>query len=371
MIELKSIRKRFSDKEVLRNVTLQIQKNELLSIVGPSGCGKTTMLNIISGLCPPDEGEIYIDKILVDGKKGRKKIHVNPSDRGIGYVFQNYSLFPHMRVDENISYGLKAKHLPKLEIRNRINSLLDFIALKDYARSYPHELSGGQQQRVALARALAIDPTLLLLDEPLSALDPKTRESLRTDFKNLLEPLEVTSIYVTHDLAEACTISDRIAVMGEGIIKQIGNRDEILEQPNSRFVANFLGLNVYDGKVIQTASSPAKIKIGNVELLAPVSGKADGEKIILTIKPEDVLLSTEPLIKNPKWCGCVCNNLSGNVSDIVKMKSSAKVLVDVGFPIESELTLSSLKDLYIDKGKKVYVQFKADALNVCQDDLLH
>ncbi len=368
MIELKSIKKRFSNKEVLRNINLQIQKNEVLSIVGPSGCGKTTMLNIISGLSTPDEGEIYINDILVDGKKGRKKIHVNPSDRGIGYVFQNYSLFPHMRVDENVSYGLKAKHLPRIEIKKKINSLLDFIALKDYARCYPHELSGGQQQRVALARALAIDPTLLLLDEPLSALDPKTRESLRTDFKNLLEPLEVTSIYVTHDLAEACTISDRIAVMGKGIIEQIGNRDEILEQPNSRFVANFLGLNVYDGKILKAASSPAKVKIGNVEILAPVTGKVDGEKIILTIKPEDILLSTEPLIKNPKWCGCVCNNLTGTVSDIIQMKSSAKVLVDVGFPIESELTLSSLKDLCINKGKKVYVQFKADSLNVCKDD---
>lgn len=366
MIELKTIKKRFSDKEVLKNVTLQVQKNELLSIVGPSGCGKTTMLNIISGLCLPDEGEIYIDKILVDGKKGRKKIHVNPSDRGIGYVFQNYSLFPHMRVDENISYGLKAKHLPRHEIKKKINSLLDFIALRDYAQCYPHELSGGQQQRVALARALAIDPTLLLLDEPLSALDPKTRESLRTDFKNLLETLEVTSIYVTHDLAEACTISDRIAVMGEGVVEQIGNRDEILEKPNSKFVANFLGLNVYDGKIVQAASGPAKVKIGNIEIFTPVIGKGDGEKIILTIKPEDIILSTEPLIRNPKWYGCVCNNLTGKVSDIVKMKSSAMVLVDVGFPIESELTLSSLKDLCIDKGKNVYVQFKADSLNVCQ-----
>jgi molybdopterin-binding protein len=366
MIELKTIKKRFSDKEVLRNINLQVQTNELLSIVGPSGCGKTTMLNIISGLCSPDEGEIYINKILVDGKKGRKRIRVRPSDRGIGYVFQNYSLFPHMRVDENISYGLKAKHLPRHEIKKKINSLLDFITLKDCAQCYPHELSGGQQQRVALARALAIDPTLLLLDEPLSALDPKTRESLRIDFKNLLEPLEVTSIYVTHDLAEACTISDRIAVMGEGVIEQIGNRDEILEKPNSKFVANFLGLNVYDGKIIQAASSPAKVKIGNIEILAPLIGKGDGEKIILTIKPEDIILSNDPLIRNPKWCGCAYNNLTGKISDIVKMKSSAKVSVDVGFPIESELTLSSFKDLCINKGKKVYVQFKADSLNVCQ-----
>ena len=154
--------------------------------------------------------------------------------------------------------------------------------------------------------------------------------------------------------------------MGEGVVEQIGNRDEILEKPNSKFVANFLGLNVYDGKIVQAASGPAKVKIGNIEIFTTVIGKGDGEKIILTIKPEDIILSTEPLIRNPKWYGCVCNNLTGKVSDIVKMKSSAKVLVDVGFPIESELTLSSLKDLCIDKGKNVYVQFKADSLNVSQ-----
>jgi len=366
MIELRAVKKRFGEREALRGITLHVRKNELLSVVGPSGCGKTTMLNVVAGLCRADEGEVLINKTLVDGRQGRRRIRVAPSRRRIGYVFQNYALFPHMKVRDNISYGLKAMHLPKREVKKRASSILEFVGLASYSESYPHELSGGQKQRVALARSLVTNPEVLLLDEPLAAVDPQTRETLRTEFKNLLKVLEVTSLYVTHDLAEACTISDRIAVMESGFIHQVDHRDQILEKPNSRFVAQFLGLNVFDGVVVNDSSGLAKIRIGEAEISAPPIKNTDGEIVLVTLRPEDVILSSESTIKNQKWCGCTCNSLAGRVVEIVQMKSSATVLVDVGFPVKSELTLSSLKELDLCEGKKAYVQFKADSLSISQ-----
>jgi ABC-type Fe3+/spermidine/putrescine transport system ATPase subunit len=364
LIELRSVSKRFGERDALRDVTLHVRRNELLSVVGPSGCGKTTMLNVVAGLCCPDEGEVLINKVLVDGRVGRREIHVTSSKRKVGYVFQNYALFPHMKVRDNVAYGLKAMHLPKSEVGERTRSLLGLVGLSDYSESYPHELSGGEKQRVALARSLVTNPEVLLLDEPLSALDSRNRETLRTEFKNLMKNLEVTSIYVTHDLAEACALSDRIAIMEGGRVEQMDHCDQILERPKSRFVADFLGLNVYDGRVVHDSAGMTVIRIGDTEIFGPATGNPDGEIVLVTIRPEDVVLSAESAVKNQKWCGCTCNSLSGTVMEIVRMKSSAKAVVDVGFPIKSELTLSSLKDLGLTEGKKAYVQFKAESLNV-------
>lgn len=374
MIELRAVCKRFGDRQVLRGLTLNVNKNEILAVVGPSGCGKTTMLNIIAGLCQPDEGEVVIDKVLVEGRVGRHRIHVRPAKRKIGYVFQSYALFPHMRVHGNVSYGLKAMHLPKHEIKKQTQSLLEFVGLQDSSQSHPYILSGGQQQRVALVRSAATNPEVLLLDEPLASLDPQIRETLRTELKSRLKILGITSIYVTHDLAEAYVLSDRIAIMRNGRIEQIGDRDEVLEKPNSRFVAEFLGLNVYEGRISHDSPDLAKIEINATEILANSIGSVNGQEVLVTIRPENVILSCEPVIMNEKWCGCTCNNLAGTIVEIVQMKSSAKVLVDVGFPIRSELTLSSLKDLDLDEGKMVYVHFKADSLNIsrllCPDPIL-
>jgi len=366
MIELNAIKKRFGETEVLKGVTLGVRRGELLSLVGPSGCGKTTTLNIIAGLCQPDEGTVLINQVLVEGRSGSQRIHVRPADRRIGYVFQDYALFPHMKVRDNVSYPLKAKHLPEDEVKNRTRSLLEFVGLLDQSGRYPHQLSGGQKQRVALARALATDPEVLLLDEPLAALDNKTRRSLRPDFKNILTKLEVTSIYVTHDLAEACAISDRMAVMGSGKIEQVDHHDRILEKPNSGYVAEFLGLNVYSGKAIDSSSTVARISIDGIEISAIYpTGLREGN-LLITLKPEDVILSSEPTITNSKWNRCTCNNLSGTIIEIIQMKSNAEVIVDAGFPIKSELTMSSLKELGLDVGKRVFVHFKADSLNVSQ-----
>lgn len=234
------VKKSYGSNEVLKEVTLEIRKGELLCLVGPNGSGKTTTLNVVAGLCQPDEGTVWINDVLMDGRIGKRLVHVNPSDRRIGYVFQDYALFPHLTVRENISYGLKAKHMPKREVRDRTQGLLDFVGLLDYSEHYPHQLSGGLKQKTALARALAIEPEILLLDEPLAALDLRTRESLRVELKKILGNLKVTSIYVTHELSEAYVVSDRIAVMGPGRIEQTGSRDEVFSKPNP-YVAQFLG----------------------------------------------------------------------------------------------------------------------------------
>jgi len=240
MISLNMVKKSYGSKEVLKEVTLEVRKRELLCLVGPNGSGKTTTLNVIAGLSPPDEGTVLINDVLMDGRTGKRLVHVNSSERKIGYVFQEYALFPHMTVHENISYGLKARHIEKHEIKERTQRLLEFVGLLDHSEHYPHQLSGGQKQKTALARALAIEPEILLLDEPLSALDLRTRESLRVELKRIMRALEVTSIYVTHELAEAYEVSDRIAVMGPGRIEQTGSRDEVFSKPNP-YVAQFLG----------------------------------------------------------------------------------------------------------------------------------
>ncbi|MBS7622575.1 ABC transporter ATP-binding protein [Candidatus Bathyarchaeota archaeon] len=364
MIELRSVSKSFGDRDALNGVTLHVGRNELLSVVGPSGCGKTTMLNVVAGLCYPDEGEVQINNVIVDGWEGRRRIHVRPSKRKVGYVFQNYALFPHMKVQDNVAYGLKAMHLPRSEVEIRTRSILEFVGLLNHSESYPHELSGGEKQRVALARSLVTNPEVLLLDEPLSALDPRSREALRRDFKNLLRELEVTVVYVTHDLTEACSLSDRIAVMDRGRVEQAGHCDQILERPKSRFVAEFLGLNVYDGRVVQDPSGVILIKVGGTEIFGPATENPDGERVLVTLRPEDIVISTEPEVKNQRWCGCTCNSLSGTVLEIVRMKSSARVVVDVGFPVKSELSLSSIRELGLAEGKNVYVQFKAESLSI-------
>jgi ABC-type Fe3+/spermidine/putrescine transport system ATPase subunit len=362
MIELSFIKKSFSSHEVLRDLNLNVTKNEWLSVIGPSGCGKTTTLNIISGLIKPDHGTVIIDDTVVSDKT----VHVHPSERGIGYVFQNYSLFPHMTVHDNVSFGLKANHMSEREIENRTRSFLDFVGLYDYSRHYPHQLSGGQKQRVALARALSTDPRILLLDEPLSALDAQLRERIRIEFKNLLRSLEITAIYVTHDLAEACMMSDRIAVMGNGIVEQIGDRDGIL-RPDSKFVAEFLGLNVYHGTIASKSEEFTRIDIDGVKVSAPSTDIKEGGRVLATIRPEDIILSSGPSVHSQKPFDYVCNEFEGMIIDISEMKSSAKVTIDIGFLVKAEVILSSLLELKLSKGKRIRIYFKAESMNVFKE----
>lgn len=233
-LELKDLEKSFgTEEEVLRGISLTVEKGEFITILGSSGCGKTTTLRIIAGLEMPDSGRVFLN--------GEDVTDLEPNQRDVNTVFQSYALFPHMNVAENIGYGLKLKKVPKAQIKARVEEMLEMVQLSGYGKRKPSELSGGQRQRVAVARALINNPGVLLLDEPLGALDLKLRRAMQTELKNLQKKLGITFIYITHDQEEAFNMSDRIAVMNQGRFEQIGTPEEIFNHPVNDYVASFGG----------------------------------------------------------------------------------------------------------------------------------
>ncbi len=364
MIKINSVTKSFGEKKVIQNLNLEVKKNEILMLLGPNGCGKTTLLNMLSGITQPDCGDIYINDALVNGKLGTKKVYLKPSERKVGYVFQTIALFPHMQIQDNVAYGLKTMHLPSQEIKKRTEKLLDFVGLREYASFYPRQLSGGQKQRTALARSLATEPRVLFLDEPVSAVDPQLRESFRLELKNYLQKLKITVVYVTHNLSEAFIMSDRIAVMGNGRIEQIGCGAEIFDKPSSKYVAEFLGINAFKGKAINTHAELLEIKVNGVMLTASSIANLVGN-VIATIKPENITLSKS--VDPPADCNAG-NSIEGVITEMVQMRSNAQVTVDVGFALKARLPLSAIKNLGLDIGDKVHVCFSADSLNVFRDN---
>ncbi|HET9920453.1 MAG TPA: ABC transporter ATP-binding protein, partial [Ktedonobacteraceae bacterium] len=232
-LELENVIKRFGQATAVDDITLAVEQGEFLTLLGPSGCGKTTILRMVAGFETPSSGNILLDGDDITNRSASK--------RPMGMVFQSYALFPHMTAAQNIAFGLTIKHTPKDASERRVSELLELVGLSDKGRNYPHQLSGGQQQRVALARALAVQPKVLLLDEPLSALDAKVRVSLRNEIRRIQQQLKMTAIYVTHDQEEALAISDRIAVMAHGHIEQLGPPEEIYSSPQSLFAATFVG----------------------------------------------------------------------------------------------------------------------------------
>jgi iron(III) transport system ATP-binding protein len=294
-IVIRNLFKRFKNVVAVNHIQLEISKGEMLTLLGPSGCGKTTTLRCIAGLERPEEGDIVIDDVpmLSEG-------FVHPSKRGIGMVFQNYAVWPHMKVYKNIIYGLKIQKIPKRQIEERAQQVLELVGLSGLEDRYPVQLSGGQQQRVALARALVGNPKVLLLDEPLSNLDAKLRERMRFEIKSLVRRMGITSVYVTHDQAEAMVISDRIAVMDSGNVVQIGAPQEIYEKPANRFVADFIGtMNFISGEVVQvlqgTDAIYVRTEFSEKMLCKPSAITATtGKKVYASIRPEDVEVFTEP-----------------------------------------------------------------------------
>jgi len=295
-IEIRNLCKRFKDVVAVNSIRLDVNRGEMLTLLGPSGCGKTTTLRCIAGLERPNEGDI-----VIDGKSMLSEGFVPPSKRGIGMVFQNYAVWPHMKVFNNIVYGLKLQRLPRKQIQERAKQVLDLVGLEGLEDRYPAQLSGGQQQRVALARALVGNPKVLLLDEPLSNLDAKLREKMRFEIKSLVRRMGITSVYVTHDQAEAMVISDRIAVMDSGNVVQIGTSQEIYEKPANRFVADFIGtMNFLEGEVarVEPAANTVYVRTGfcdNLMCIAPTPDPAlTGKKVFASIRPEDVEVFAEP-----------------------------------------------------------------------------
>jgi ABC-type Fe3+/spermidine/putrescine transport system ATPase subunit len=297
ILKVEGLHKAFNALKALDNVSFDFGKG-ILSILGPSGCGKTTLLRSIAGLETPDEGSIYIDdKVQTWIAKG---IHVPPYAREIGFVFQNYALWPHMTVYRNIAFGLKLRKVPDKEITRRVESALDLVGLAHHEERYPSQLSGGQQQRVALARSLALEPRLILLDEPLSNLDAKLREETRIELKKLIRKVGISAVYVTHDQEEAFAISDRVIVMEKGKILQYATPDEIYSKPANQFVASFIGRSALVAGRISKADRDACLVVipdlANATLVcAPTRDAVSGAACNVVIRTSEIRLSTERL----------------------------------------------------------------------------
>ncbi len=302
-LELKEIKKSFTEGEaVLDNISLEISKGEFITLLGSSGCGKTTTLRIIAGLEQPDAGSVWLD--------GREVTGLEPNQRDVNTVFQNYALFPHMNVAENIGYGLKLKKVPKSEIRKKVSQMLELVQLEGYEKRKPSELSGGQKQRVAIARALVNNPKVLLLDEPLGALDLQLRRAMQIELKHLQKKLGITFIYITHDQEEAINMSVRIAVMKDGRIEQIGTPDEIYNHPKTSYVATFVGnANILHGAAERIQGENAIVKIGNDRVIVKLETSQQntedtgvkqylsaGEKVTLAVRSENILLQETAVI---------------------------------------------------------------------------
>jgi iron(III) transport system ATP-binding protein len=278
-LKIDRLTKRFGAFSALSDVSLSVHKGEFVCFLGPSGCGKTTLLRAIAGLDIQSEGRVVQDQQDISG--------LPPNERDFGIVFQSYALFPNLTIRKNVAYGLQNRRMKSRAVETRVNELLALVGLADQADKYPAQLSGGQQQRVALARALAPSPGLILLDEPLSALDAKVRLHLRHEIKQLQQELGVTTIMVTHDQEEALTMADRIVVMNQGMIEQVGTPEEIYRNPASAFVADFIGaMNFLPGKVI----SEGKVDCAEVELACHTGALSAGESVTLALRPEEVCI---------------------------------------------------------------------------------
>jgi putative spermidine/putrescine transport system ATP-binding protein len=291
-VTLSALSKYYGDVTAVENVSIEIAEGEFFSMLGPSGCGKSTTLRMIAGF-----EETSVGRIVVGGTDVSQE---PPEERGIGFVFQNYAIFPHMNVFDNIAFGLRLRNRSKSDIDTRVRAALDQVDMTGFENRFQRELSGGQQQRVALARVLVTEPRILLLDEPLSALDKNLREEMKFWIKDLQQTLGITTIYVTHDQGEALTMSDRIAVMNKGKVVQVGTPKEIYERPTTRFVTEFIGeSNILNGRVTSIEGNTCAMDIGGLSVTAPLRGGiAVGDTVTLAVRPERVLIGKDAEMKH-------------------------------------------------------------------------
>jgi len=322
---IENVRKLFDDFVAVDNVSLNIRKGEIFALLGASGCGKSTLLRMLAGFEKPSAGRIILD--------GQVLNNIAPYDQSVNMMFQSYALFPHMTVEQNVAFGPKQKNMPKAEVARRVEEMLALVQMESMAKRKPHQLSGGQQQRVALARAVATSPKLLLLDEPMAALDKKLRSQMQIELVNIVERLNVTCIMVTHDQEEAMTMAHRVAVMDAGKIRQIGTPDEIYEQPSCRYTAGFIGsVNMFEGKVEEDEKDYVTIRTPDLDTPIYVGHGItgyDGMNAAFAIRPEKVHISKEQ--PEQKY-----NKVQGVIEEIayfgshsvyhVRLASGAKVL---------------------------------------------
>ena len=348
-VEVCGVTKKFRDVVAVANFSLQVEKGELVTLLGPSGCGKTTLLRIVGGFERPDCGRVLIFS--------RDVTEVPPERRDVGMVFQNYALFPHMTVFQNIAFPMKLKKISKKEIIAKVHEFLSYVRLEGLENRYVHQLSGGQRQRVALARALARFPKILLLDEPLSALDAKIRVQLREETRQLQQRLGITTLYVTHDQEEALSISDRVVVMREGIIEQVGTPEDIYFRPATSFVAYFVGtMNLFKGK-IEKSGGFYGLKLGSAFIALPEeTSKNVGEEVTVGVRPERIVVfkdSSEAITSS-------FNLLPGKVCFVSFLGSMMRIEVVLNDNTRVKVDIPAGQNRKLECGREVFLGFKPE-----------
>ncbi len=349
LVHFEHIEKSFDGETlVIKDLNLEISQGEFLTMLGPSGSGKTTCLLMLAGFLTPTHGEIYLE--------GKPIGNIPPHKRNIGMVFQNYALFPHMTISENLAYPLKVRKLPKSEIENKVSKALDMIELPGFEGRMPAQLSGGQQQRIALARALVFEPQLVLMDEPLGALDKNLREQMQFEIKHIHESLNVTVVYVTHDQSEALTMSNRIAVFNDGIIQQLSTPDVLYEKPENSFVAQFIGENNrLSGEVIENKGDKCIVEVegGWTVKALKVNVNEVGEKTSMSLRPERVMV-------NPAE-GSTENVFEGEVKELIYLGDHIRTRVNVCGNEEFIIKVpNSYGHLVVNKDQKIKVGWSSD-----------
>lgn len=347
MLNIEHVSKKLGEFR-LDDVSLEVGRGEYLVIIGPTGAGKTILLETIAGLYLPESGRITID--------GEEITNLPPKDRNICMVYQDYMLFPHLTVERNIGFGLKSRKTPPDEAGRKVRGMAELLGIDHLLHRSPKTLSGGEQQRTAIARALVMEPDLLLLDEPLSALDVRTRDTMGKELKRLHRMTGVTVLHVTHNFEEVFSLADRVAVMNQGRIVQAGLPDEVFRKPKSEFIANFTGVeNIFRG-ICTPGSDASTIALGDLTLISSTCGT--GGAVYATIRPEDILISRDPVTSSAR------NSFPGIITRIVNNGMVVKITVDVGFPVVSVLTRRGFEELGLGEGERVYLTFKAAAVHV-------
>jgi molybdate/tungstate transport system ATP-binding protein len=332
----------------LRDINLSVASAEFFVILGPSGAGKTVLLDLIAGFIYPRQGRVLFD--------GADITFLPTERRHIGYMFQNYALFPHMSVYKNIEFGLRYTKLP--DHGRRIEEIMELVGIAKLRDRTPTTLSGGEQQRVALARSLILEPNVLLLDEPLSALDARSRDLLREELQDVIDQFEITALFVTHDQTDARLLADRLGVMCGGRLIQTGSVHQIFDKPEDERVASFVGMeNLFEGAVVSQKDGIITADIGDATIEA-IANNERGDRVLLGIRPENVTVMLEPAVSSAR------NTFNGTVKQIVYLGPINKIIIDCGFMLAAYVTNISTETLRLDRGSEVSVAFKATGVNV-------
>lgn len=352
VLEMDNIIKKFENHEVIKNISLKINKGEFLTLLGPSGCGKTTTLRIIAGFETITSGSVLLEGKHVENKQ--------PNERNVNTVFQNYALFPHMNVYDNIAYGLKIRKVSKVEIKKRVMEMLSLVQLEGYEKRKTDQLSGGQKQRVAIGRALINKPQILLLDEPLGALDLKLRKQMQVELKKLQKKLQITFVYVTHDQEEALNMSDRIAVMNEGVIEQIGTPEDIYERPQTKFVASFIGeSNLIKTKIKKIDEEKISVHFGDKDMSVDYKNydNSKNKESYILVRPENIKYSKaksqfglKAIIKEHSYVGT-------NIKTTMELESGLEIIVS---------DYDKKKDL-VGVGSEVWMSFEPEDIVIVEE----